>query len=193
VPANYLYNVALIAVTFVGFSTVFVTFREALGGRMSKYDIVLIRNILYFGVITISGCLLPTLLWLLGLSTEPAVRLSSGITAVPLLIFIALYPKVRRKATGKPMPKRVYIDLALVYATVTLLVMNSVGAPFGSRLAVHALSVTIMLIATFVAFLFGLDLLPTEPAKPVEGMTERPKRSPRRHGVAGAETARTGD
>ena len=36
--ANYLYTVAVVAVTFVGFSTVFITFREALGGQMSKYD-----------------------------------------------------------------------------------------------------------------------------------------------------------
>jgi hypothetical protein len=46
--ADYLYNVALVAATFMGFSIVFVTFHEALGGLMSKYDVVLIRNILYW-------------------------------------------------------------------------------------------------------------------------------------------------
>lgn len=177
--ANYLYNVSLVAVTFMGFSTVFVTFREALGGQMSKYDVVLIRNILYFGIITIVGCLLPPLLRLLGVSPGLAVRLPSAVTAVPLLIFNAIYPRIRREATGKPMPKRVYVDLGLVYAVVALLTVNAMGVPFGASLALHALGITLMLVATFVAFLFGLDLLPTEPARPVEGMTEQPEEQSR--------------
>ena len=171
--ADYLYNVALVAVTFMGFSTVFVTFREALGGQMSKYDVVLIRNILYFGIITIIGCLLPPLLRLLSAPPALVVRLPSVATAVPLLIFNLMYPRIRREATGKPMPKRVYIDLGLVYAAAALLAANAIGAPFGASLALHAVGITTTLVATFVAFLFGLDLLPTEPARPVEGMNEQ--------------------
>lgn len=171
--SDYLYTVAVVAVTFVGFSTVFVTFREALGGTMSKYDVLLIHNILYLGVTTIVGCLLPPLLGLLGAGADLTVRVSGLTVAVPMLVFSVLYPKSRHEATGRPMPKRVWIDIGLVYAAATLLVVNASGAVVTPSLAVHALGVTVLLVAIFLAFLFGLDLLPSEPAKPVESETTR--------------------
>ena len=76
--SDYLHTVAAVAVTFVGFSTVFVTFREALGGTMSKYDVPLIHHILYLGVTAIVGCLLPPQLGLLG---RPAATLWPAASA----------------------------------------------------------------------------------------------------------------
>jgi len=169
--ANYLYTVAVVAVTFVGFSTVFITFREALGGQMSKYDVLLIHNILYLGITVIVGSLLPPLLWLLGASTGVIVRVSSLVTAVPTLVFSVTYPRSRRKATGRPMPKRVWVDLGVVYAGSGVLLANA-AAMIGPSFAAHSGGVTLLLVATFVAFLFGLDLLPQEPARPVEGAKE---------------------
>lgn len=171
--SDYLYTVAVVAVTFVGFSTVFVTFREALGGTMSKYDVLLIHNILYLGVTAIVGCLLPPLLALLGAGPDLTVRVSSLTIAVPMLVFNVLYPRSRHAATGRSMPKRVWVDLGLVYTAAALLVANAAGVIATPSLAVHALGVTVLLVAIFLAFLFGLDLLPSEPAKPVESESTR--------------------
>jgi hypothetical protein len=46
-------------------------------------------------IITIVGCLLPSLLRLLGASPGLVVRLPSAATAVPLLIFNPMYPQSR--------------------------------------------------------------------------------------------------
>ena len=36
--ANYLYALATISVTFVGFSALLLVFRETIGGKMTSYD-----------------------------------------------------------------------------------------------------------------------------------------------------------
>jgi hypothetical protein len=167
--SDYLYTVALVATTYVGFSTVFVTFGQALRDTMSKYDLLLVKNILYLGMIVIVGCLLPPMLRLLGAGPGLTFRLPSLLTAVAVLAFCIIYPTARRKATDGAMPTRVRIDMALVYAAGLLFLANAAGIVVPSSLAVHALAVTVLLVAMFLAFPFGLDLLPDEPAKPVQG------------------------
>jgi hypothetical protein len=167
--SDYLYNISVITVTYVGFSTVFVTFREALGGTMSKYDVLLIKNILYLGMVVILGCLLPPLVRLLGGGAGLSSRLPSLATAVPIVVFNIVYPKARRRATDGPMPPRVWVDMALVYAAGLLFLANAAGVLAPPSVAVHAVAVTILLVAVLLAFVFGLELLPSEPAKPIEG------------------------
>src|SRR4051794_40882355 len=166
-PEDYLYTLALVAITFVGFSTIFATFRQGLGGTISKYDILLTRNILHLGFISILGALLPPLLALLDVPASFIGRGASAMTAVLLVVFNATYPRRRRTATGTAMPKQVWVDLSLIYIAAGVLLANALGTPIRSGVAPHALGLTILLFATFLAFLFGLDLLPKQPARPI--------------------------
>jgi hypothetical protein len=187
--SDYLYTVAVIATTYVGFSTVFVTFGQALRDTMSKYDLLLVKNILYLGMIVIVGCLLPPLLRLMGAGPGLTFRLPSLLTAVAVLVFCIIYPKARRQATDRAMPTRVRIDMALVYAAGVLFLANAAAVVVPSSLAIHALAVTVLLVAVFLAFPFGLDLLPEEPAKPVEGQgVQQQDRSEARSGVRRGES-----
>ena len=43
---TYLYTLATVSITFVGFSTLFILIRQALGKTMSKFDILLTKNFL---------------------------------------------------------------------------------------------------------------------------------------------------
>ena len=63
------------------------------------------------------------------------------------------------------------ISGGVVYAGSGVLLANA-AAMIGPSFAAHSGGVTLLLVATFVAFLFGLDLLPQEPARPVEGARE---------------------
>jgi CubicO group peptidase (beta-lactamase class C family) len=56
-----------------------------------------------------------------------------------------MYPRIRREATVKPMPKRVYVDLG--YAAAALLAANATGVPFGASLALHAVGIMTTLVA----------------------------------------------
>lgn len=170
--APYFYTVATISVTFTGFSTLFTIFRQMLGGRLSRYEILLTRNFLQFGFIVIIGSLLPSLLALFVASASIIWRISGMITIVPLGVYVVTYPARRRAATGGPMPMRAGFTVSLLYLAIGVLLVNVVAAPVQSRVALHALGVTIVLFAAFLGFLAGLDLLLTEPALPVDEQSE---------------------
>jgi hypothetical protein len=170
--ASYFFTLATVSITFVGFSTLFTIFRQVLGGKMSKYDVLLTRNFLQLGFIVTSGALLPPLLGLFAASPGVIRRVSSLLTAVLLLIFVVTYPSRRRAATGSPMPNKIWINLSIQCIAAGVLLVNAAGVTARSGVALHALGVTIVLFSSFIAFLNGLDLLLTEPARPVD---EQPK------------------
>ncbi len=94
--APYFYAVATVSVTFTGFSTLFTIFRQMLGGRLSRYEVLLTRNFLQFGFIVIIGSLLPSLLALFVASANSIWRIASMITIVPLVLYVVTYPSRRR-------------------------------------------------------------------------------------------------
>lgn len=161
-PAEYLATLAMVAATFVVFATVFVTFRQALGGPVSRYDVLATRTILFYAVVVILGALAPLLLALFGVSSAVGGRAASLGAAIPTLIYNARFPAWRSAATDRPVPKRVWVDVAAVYLAAGVLGANALGRPVPPGPAVHALGLTMLLAATFLAFLFGLDLLPGE-------------------------------
>src|SRR6266480_1347897 len=174
-PAQeYLYTLAVVAVTFVGFSTIFASFRQALGGTISKYDLLLTRSILHLGLMVVLGALLPSLLELLGFQPNIILRGASALTGTVVLVFNATYPARRRAATGSAMPKKVWIDATLIYISAAVLLANAAGAAIRSSVASYALGLTVLLLATFLAFMFGLDLLPRVPSRPVSKKSAAP-------------------
>ena len=176
--APYLYAIATIAVTFLGFSTLFTIFRQLLGGRLARYDIYLTSNFLQFGFVMVIGALLPLLLALFVVSANSVLRLSSMITIIPLGIFAVRYPSRRFAATDGPMPARVRFIVGLLYLAIVVLLVNVVTAPVKPGIAFHALAMTIVLFTTFLGYIFSLDLLFIEPARPVDKRVEDPAAIP---------------
>ncbi len=70
------------------------------------------------------------------------------------------------------MPTRARFTVSLLCLAIGVLLVNVVAAPVQSGVALHALGVTIVLFASFLGFLVGLDLLLTEPALPVDKRSE---------------------
>ncbi len=167
--APYFSTIAVISVTFVRFSTLFTIFRQMLGGRLSRYEVLLTRNFLQFGFIVIIGSLLPSLLALFVSSANSIWRIASMITIVLLVLYVVTYPSRRR--AGR-MPTRARFTVSLLCLAIGVLLVNVVAAPVQSGVALHALGVTIVLFASFLGFLVGLDLLLTEPALPVDKRSE---------------------
>src|SRR5262249_61847376 len=75
---NYLYALATISVTFVGFSALLLVFRQTIGGKMTNYDSYFTLSFMQAGFIVTGGGLLPPLLAVFGLPPTlilPAARL----------------------------------------------------------------------------------------------------------------------
>jgi len=166
--AEYFGTLATVVVTFVGFSSVFLTFRQAAGGRVSRYDVLVTRTIVYYGVLIVLGALLPLLLTLFGLPPAAVARTAGATAALPALGYNIIFPRRRRVVTGRPTPGRVRVHIALVYAAVAALAAATVGWPAPPALTTYAAGLTILLGATFLAFLVGIDLLPSETSPPVD-------------------------
>ena len=64
---TYLYTLASLSVTFVGFSALVIILRQTMGGEMSKLDILITRIFIQLGFIVAGGAMLPALLQLFAL------------------------------------------------------------------------------------------------------------------------------
>ena len=80
--AGYLYALATISVTFVGFSALLLVFRQTAGGATTRYDSYFLLAFMQVGFIVAGGSMLPPLLALFGLAEVVVWRVSSVVAAV---------------------------------------------------------------------------------------------------------------
>ena len=81
--SGYLYALATISVTFVGFSSLVLVFRQTIGGATTHYDSYFVLAFMQVGFIVAGGCLLPPLLALFGLAENTVWRAASGVASLP--------------------------------------------------------------------------------------------------------------
>jgi hypothetical protein len=172
---TYLYALAALSVSFVGFSTLLIVFRQSVGGRLTSYDTYFVLSFMEAGFIVIAGALLPPLLTFGGLAPGTAWRVASFLTALPILAFVATVPGRRRAATGGPMPTFIRILLGLQGLAGISLVVGALGGPIAPGAAPYAGVLTLMLFTSGIAYLLALNVI-------LPGLTERPG-TPAREGA----------
>jgi hypothetical protein len=160
---TYLYTLATVSITFVGFSTLFILVRQTLGKTMSKFDMLLTRNFLQLGFMVAFGSLLAPLLMLLRIGDLTAWRIASLIAAVPAFIFALTYPRRRAAAVNTTVPKEVWFDVSAVFVAGVILLANAVGWPWAPDVDLYATGLTMILSISFLAFLHALDFLLEQP------------------------------
>jgi len=154
--ANYLYALATISVTFVGFSALLLVFRETIGGRMTRYDSYFTLSFMQAGFIVTAGGLLPHLFAFYGMSETSVWKAASAIMAIPIFLFVANTPRRRRTATKEPAPFYVRLLLLLQFLAGAYLLLNAAGWPAPPQLAPFAVALTAMLFTTGIAYLIAL-------------------------------------
>jgi hypothetical protein len=127
---GYLYALATVSITFVGFSALLIFFRQTVGGGATKYDAYFMLSFMQPGFIVTGGALLPPLLALFDLEADTVWRLSSALTAVPIFLFVATVPKRRHAAVDEPVPAYIVALLILQALGGVVLIANAVGWPF---------------------------------------------------------------
>jgi archaellum biogenesis protein FlaJ (TadC family) len=153
---SYLYALATVSITFVGFSALLLVFRETIGGRMTGYDSYFMLSFMQAGFIVTAGGLLPQLLAFYEMSHTSVWRASSLIMAIPIFLFVAMTPGRRRAATKAAVPFYVAFLLILQFCAGAYLLLNAAGWPSPPHLAPFALALTIMLLTTGAAYLVAL-------------------------------------
>jgi hypothetical protein len=95
---SYLYALATVSITFVGFSALLLVFRETIGSRMTGYDSYFMLSFMQAGFIVTAGGLLPQLLAFYDMSHTLVWQASSLIMAIP----ISCLSQRRPRGAGQP-------------------------------------------------------------------------------------------
>jgi hypothetical protein len=168
--ASYLYTLATVSITFVGFSVFFILVRQALGATMSEFDILLTKIFLQLGFTVAICALLAPLLSLLDIGQAYIWRIASMISAVSPFIVALTYPRRRFAATGTPMPKTVLFGISSVFVAGLILLGNAFGWPLAPGVGLYACGLTIILSISFLAFLHALEVVLEQPKRMNDGL-----------------------
>ena len=123
----YLYTMAILAMTFIGFSAIVMLLRQTLGRRLRVIDALIAHSYMEFGLILTLGAMLPPLLMFWDLSAAMVWRLSGGIVGLCLLVFGVTYPARRRAASHEPTPMYVRLNVGFVLLVSLTLLVTATG------------------------------------------------------------------
>jgi hypothetical protein len=82
----YLFTMALLAITFIGFSAIVMQLRQTLHGKLSQLDLMIAQSYMEFGLMISVGAMLPPLLSYWEFSPAIIWRVSSGLLAACVLV-----------------------------------------------------------------------------------------------------------
>jgi hypothetical protein len=153
----YLFTLATLSMTFVGFCAIVIVLRQTIGKEVSGWHVVLMRLYIETGFWAAAFSMLPPLLALCGLPHTAVWRTSSIVIAVVLVSYGAVYPKRRRAMTAEPVPLRRWLPIVIFSLLVVVgLLGNAAGVPFETGVAPVAIAATWTLACGAGIFLLAL-------------------------------------
>jgi hypothetical protein len=157
--AVYLYALATVSITFVGFAALIIVIRSAVGRKLTKYDTYFTLSFIQVGFISTAGALVPSLFALYGWSMHAVWRVSSAVTLLPMLWFVVHLPRRRREATGQSLPRFLIVLLGIQSLVVVTLLAQAAGAFDNHEAAVYATAIATILITSGIAYLIALNVI----------------------------------
>ena len=155
---TYLLAVATISITFVGFSSIVVVFRQVQGNSLDSKHIFLVRFFIEMGLIVTGFSLLPLLLAIWRLPAVLVWGYSSGAFALGHLGYIvSLFRRRRRNAPGSFSLGRNLLLILVSVGVDASLVLNAAGWPFSANIGPYAVAVTWALIVGGLFFVQTLS------------------------------------
>lgn len=155
--STYLYTLAALSMAFVAFSTIAIVVRLAMGATLSKGHFLLIHLYLELGFMATAFSMLPMLLASLGLAHTEVWRISGGISLIPSLWWMLVYPRRHHAATTRPMPTFVLVEYFIGWLVVTYGIFNVVGYPHEPYIGPYAVAATWTLVLAALMFLLTVD------------------------------------
>jgi lipid-A-disaccharide synthase-like uncharacterized protein len=153
--SDYLIRLASLSLSFVGFSSVVVTLRGALGGALSERHVRLVRLYIEGGFLVTALALVPTMLDLLGVAPAVTWPLSSAIAALIFTFVLVTQFRRRRAIEPGPFPLWVIVVYGISVVAVLRLWLNVVGWPQPSGVGAYAV------VLTWALGLFGFIFVRT--------------------------------
>lgn len=139
---DYLLRLASLALSFVGFSSVVVSLRGALGGELADRHLRLVRLYIEGGFLVTALALVPALLGFLRVPAALAWPLASAIAASALSVVLVVQFRRRRLVEPGRFPAWVVAIYLVSVAAVASLWLNVVGVPQAPGAGPYAVALT---------------------------------------------------
>lgn len=156
--SDYLFRLATLSLSFVGFSAVVVTLRGALGGELSDKHVRLVRLYIEGGLLVTALALFPTLLNLLHVRDTVTWPLSSAVAASILSFVLLIQFRRRRMVEPGRFPAWVIIIYAVSIIAVAGLWFNVAGFPWSPSVGPYAVVLTWALCVFGFIFVRTIEL-----------------------------------
>lgn len=156
--SDYLFRLASLSLSFVGFSAVVLTLRGALGGELSERHLRLVRLYIEGGLLVTALALVPTLLILLHVPGAVTWRLSSAVAALIFTVLLLIQFRRRRAIEPGRFPLWVVIVYAISTVAVASLWFNVAGIPFSPNVGPYAIVLTWALCVFGFIFVRTIEL-----------------------------------
>jgi hypothetical protein len=153
--SDYLLRLAGLSLSFVGFSSVVVTLRGALGGELSDRHLRFVRLYIEGGLLVTALGLVPTLLALLHVPDTVTWPLSSALAGAIFSIVLLVQFRRRRAIEPGRFPAWVVIVYSVSTIAVAGLWLNVSGFPFSPNAGPYAVALT------WALFVFGFIFVRT--------------------------------
>jgi hypothetical protein len=157
--SDYLYTVAILGMTFIGFSAIVMMLRQTVGLKLRPFDVLFAHVYMEFGLIISMGAMLPPLLRFWDLDPLSVWQASSALVGVPLLLFGVTYPARRRAASGEPTPAYVRVNVSIVILISLVLLANASGVFANRTDATFLTALTAFMIFAVATWLRALNLI----------------------------------
>ena len=154
----FLLGLAGLSLSFVGFSSVVVTLRGALGGEISERHLRLVRLYIEGGFLVTALALMPAVLDLLRLSESLTWRLSSAAAASVFSVLMLTQFRRRRAVEAGRFPPWVVIIYVLSLVSVVGLWLNAAGIPLPPSAGPYAVALTWAICVFGFIFVRTIDI-----------------------------------
>ena len=157
--ATYLYTVAVIGITFIGFSAIVMMLRQTSGEPSQPLDILVAHIYMEFGLIISVGSLLPSLLAFWRLSPQLVWQISSALVGLPLLVISVIYPARRRRAASETLPWYTKQNIATIILISVVFLTNASGIIQDRAPAVFLTAMTAFMAFALASWLRALNII----------------------------------
>jgi hypothetical protein len=157
---GYLFNLSIIAVTFVGFSAIVVILRQSLGNPFQPLDSIASRLFMIWGFSIAFAAMLPVLLSQFKMPAEAIWSISSVIAGLATGAINIVYPIMRPRIVGSRNSLHIWLHVGFGLLIALALLINALR-PFAQQTAgIYALALTLYMAEASFAFVqhFGLML-----------------------------------
>jgi hypothetical protein len=161
---DYLFRLAALALSFVGFSAIVVTLRRAWGGNLSDIHLLIVRMFIEGGFAVTAMSLLPAAMGLAEAPPDAIWRWSSAVAGLTFGVYLITIGRRRRRVLRARFPWRTILNFVLGTGGTLTLALNAVGFPAAPNAAMFALPLTGFFMMAVLLFLQNLELFIETPA-----------------------------